>query len=400
MTTGPGTHRRGLVAGLAVTETVSWGILYYAFPVLLPAMERDLGWSRTTLIGAFTVGIIMSGLAAFPVGRLLDHRGARPLMTGGSLLATLAVVGWATATSTPAFYAAWLAIGVAMALVLYEPAQVVLVKQFGADATRAITVLTLVAGFASTIFQPLTAVLVRHLDWRTTLLLLAGGLAVVTVPVHFLVLPDRPPQSSTPLPATPAAVAEGTDRALRLLTIAFTLAVATMSAAIVHLIPYLVDRGWSPLTAAIGGGTLGATQVAARVAFGPTARRIPAARLAAGILALPAAGAVVLRLSGGGPSAWVAIALLGTAQGTSTLLRPMLLSRLRGPHGYGRLAATSAAATTIARATAPLVLAAVAAWAGYSPGLVGFAILSLVAAALAHLALVDPTSRHPISAPA
>jgi MFS family permease len=387
--TGPGSHHRGLVAGLAVTETVSWGILYYAFPVLLPTMERDLGWSRTTLIGAFTLGLITSGLAAFPVGRLLDHRGARPLMTGGSVLATFAVVGWAAARSTPAFYAAWLAIGIAMALVLYEPAQVVLVKQFGADATRAITILTLVAGFASTIFQPLTAVLVKHLDWRPTLFLLAGALALITVPVHFLVLPDRSRQSITRLSPTPAPTTENSDRALRLLTIAFTLAVATMSAAIVHLIPYLVDRGWSPLTAAVGGGTLGATQVVARVAFGPTARRIPTPRLAAGILALPAAGAVVLRLSGGGPSAWVAIALLGAAQGTSTLLRPMLLSRLRGPLGYGRLAATSAAATTIARATAPLVLAAVAAWVGYGPGLIGFALLSLVAAVLAHHALVD-----------
>ena len=133
---------------------MSWGILYYAFPVLLPAMERDLGWSRTTLIGAYTVAVIVSGLAALPVGRLLDHRPARPLMTAGSILATVAVLGWAAANTVGAFYVVWIAIGAAMALVLYEPAQVVLVKQFGAHATRAITTLTLVAGFASTIFQP------------------------------------------------------------------------------------------------------------------------------------------------------------------------------------------------------------------------------------------------------
>jgi MFS family permease len=84
---------RGLVPGLAVTETVSWGILYYAFPVLLPAMERDLGWSRTTLIGAYTAAVIVSGLAALLVGRLLDHHPARPLMTAGSVVATAAVLG-------------------------------------------------------------------------------------------------------------------------------------------------------------------------------------------------------------------------------------------------------------------------------------------------------------------
>jgi MFS family permease len=112
-------------------------------------------------------------------------------MTGGSILAVLAVVAWATATSGPAFYAAWLAIGVAMALVLYEPAQVVLVKQFGAGATRAITAMTLVAGFASTIFQPVTALLADHLDWRGALLVLAAVLAIVTVPLHWMLLPHR-----------------------------------------------------------------------------------------------------------------------------------------------------------------------------------------------------------------
>ena len=240
---------RGLVPGLAITETVSWGILYYAFPVLLPAMERDLGWSRTTLIGAYTVAVIVSGLAALPVGRLLDHRPARPLMTAGSVLATVAVLGWAAATTVGGFYLAWIAIGAAMALVLYEPAQVVLVKQFGAHATRAITTLTLVAGFASTIFQPLTAILATHLDWRTALIVLAVALAAVTIPIHLLVLPSRHTNPGPrPVTATDRRRA-GPDPAVTLLTIAFTLAMATMAAGIVHLIPYLVDHGWSPVLA-------------------------------------------------------------------------------------------------------------------------------------------------------
>ena len=155
---------------------MSWGILYYAFPVLLPAMERDLGWSRTTLIGAYTVAVIVSGLAALPVGRLLDRRPSRSLMTAGSILATLSPCSGGPQPSTVgAFYVAWVAIGAAMALVLYEPAQVVLVKQFGVHATRAITTLTLVAGFASTIFQPVTAILADRLGWRTALVVFGVG---------------------------------------------------------------------------------------------------------------------------------------------------------------------------------------------------------------------------------
>ena len=98
---------------------------HYAFPVLLPVMERDLGWSRTTLIVAYIVAVITAGLAALAVGPLLDRHPARPLMTAGSILAVLSVVGWAAASSLGAFYAVWIAAGIATALVLYEPAQVV-----------------------------------------------------------------------------------------------------------------------------------------------------------------------------------------------------------------------------------------------------------------------------------
>jgi predicted MFS family arabinose efflux permease len=377
---------RGLVPGLAVTETVSWGILYYAFPVLLPAMERDLGWSRTTLIGAYTVAVITSGMAALPVGRLLDRRPARPLMTTGSILATFGVLAWAAASNVGAFYVVWIAIGVAMALVLYEPAQVVLVKRFGHHATRAITTLTLVAGFASTIFQPATALLEHRFGWRTSLVVLAVALAAITIPIHAVVLPHRNP------PTTAAGTAvrrppRRPERAVVLLNVAFTLAMATMAAGIVHLIPYLVDHGWTPVLAALAAGTLGATQVAARVAFGPAARRTTPANLAVVILGLPAVGVVVLALSDGNWTAWVAVAVLGAAQGTATLLRPMLLARLHGPDGYGRLAATSAATTTIARATAPLILAMIAAIASYGIGLTLFALASTAAALIAKRAL-------------
>ena len=160
---------RALLAGLSVTETVSWGICYYGFAVLLPPMERDLGWSRATLVGAFTIAVIVSGFAAFPVGRWLDRGSARLLMTSGSVLATIGVLAWSQSNSVLAFYASWLLLGAAMGLVLYEPAQVVLIKQFGLRATRAITTLTLVAGFASTIFQPTIAALQDAIGWREAL---------------------------------------------------------------------------------------------------------------------------------------------------------------------------------------------------------------------------------------
>jgi cyanate permease len=392
---------RRLLAGLAVTETVSWGICYYGFAVLLPPMERDLGWSRATLVGAFTLAVIVSGFAAFPVGRWLDRGSARSLMTTGSVIATVGVLAWSQSRTVAAFYGSWLLIGIAMGLVLYEPAQVVLVKQFGSRATWAITVLTLVAGFASTIFQPTLAALQDARGWRSALAIAAVGLGIVTISIHALVLPGRPLRRRAASPP-PAAAGRGVvarpppvavrDPAMVGLTVAFTLSIGAMSAAIVHLIPYLTDHGWSDVDAAVAAGLIGATQVAARVVFGAFAERVPPARLALLILLVPVGGIAVLGSSNGSASAWVAVVLLGIGQGTSTLLRPLVLAKRLDPLVYGRGAAQSAAWSTVARAVAPLLLAG-AAGLGAEGYTVGFAVLALAGVAgaiVAHRSLLTP----------
>jgi MFS family permease len=408
MSGGTSPRPRGLLAGLAVTETVSWGICYYGFAVLLPPMERDLGWSRATLVGAFTIAVIVSGFAAFPVGRWLDRGSARVLMTAGSVLATLGVLAWSQSRTVPAFYGSWLLIGVAMGLVLYEPAQVVLIKQFGRRATWAITTLTLVAGFASTIFQPTIAALQDARGWRSALTVCAVGLGLVTITIHAIVLPGRPARAiahaAPVIPATPAAFEDSRhgrtgplvparDPAMLGLTVAFTLSIGAMSAAIVHLIPYLTDHGWSDLRAAIAAGLIGATQVAARVVFGLFADRVAAARLALVVLLVPVTGIVLLASSNGAATAWLAVALLGIGQGTSTLLRPLVLSRRLDPLVYGRGAAQSAAWSTVARAVAPLLLAGAAVLGanGYPIGFAVAAVAGIAGAVVAYRSLLLPT---------
>jgi predicted MFS family arabinose efflux permease len=379
-----------------VSETVSWGICYYGFAVLLPPMERDLGWSRATLVGAFTIAVIVSGLSAFPVGRWLDRGSARLLMTSGSVLATLGVLAWSRADSVIAFYGAWLLLGIAMGLVLYEPAQVVLVKQFGTRATRAITALTLVAGFASTIFQPTIAAMQDAIGWRDALVVLAVGLGAVTITIHALVLPGRPTSAvlepvAARRPGAPLAPTVR-DPAMLGLTIAFTLSIGAMSAATVHLIPYLTDHGWTDLHAALAAALIGVTQVAARVAFGIVAERVTPARLALAVLLVPVAGIIVLACSDGNAAAWAAIGMLGVGQGASTLLRPLVLSARLHALAYGRGAAQSAAWSTVARAVAPLLLAGAAGIgaAGYPIGFAVAALLGSAGAVVAHRSLLVP----------
>src|SRR5581483_2552920 len=144
-----------IVVALAVTETISWGILYYTFAVVLPAMERELHWSRIAMTGAFSAALLASGVAAPLVGRWLDHRGPRLLMTAGSCAATALVIAWSQAEKLPTFYLIWVGIGITMATLLYEPAFVVVNAWFVRRRSRALSIVTFVAAFASTIFIPL-----------------------------------------------------------------------------------------------------------------------------------------------------------------------------------------------------------------------------------------------------
>ena len=89
---------------LAISQPVSWGILFYGFGVMVTPTQAEMGWSRAELTGAFSLAMLISGLAAVPVGRWLDRHGARGLMTVGSIAATLLVIAWARVTTLLGFY--------------------------------------------------------------------------------------------------------------------------------------------------------------------------------------------------------------------------------------------------------------------------------------------------------
>jgi len=161
-----------IVAALAVTQTIGYGVLYYAFAVLLRPMAESLGASPAAVTGALTASILAGAAVSVPVGRWLDRHGGRALMTTGSIAATALVLAWSQVRTVAQLYAVMIGIGLTMAMVLYDPALAVVVSWFD-ERRRANAVLgvILVAGFASTIFFPLTAVLVEHHGWRGTLVI-------------------------------------------------------------------------------------------------------------------------------------------------------------------------------------------------------------------------------------
>ena len=198
------------IAGtLAVTETASWGVLYYAFAVFLVPMQEEMGWSRAAVTGAYSLGLLVSGLAAPLVGHWLDRHGPRGLMTIGSTAGAALLLVWASVEDLLVFYLVWVGIGLAMAATLYEPAFAVLAKWFERGRARALLLVTLAGGLASTIFLPLSAWQVEAQGWRGALFALAAILALLTILPHALVLrrspedprpPSRRPPAHTPTP--------------------------------------------------------------------------------------------------------------------------------------------------------------------------------------------------------
>lgn len=395
----PGSLRRALAA-LCVTEIVSYGVIYYAFPVLAAQIAADTGWSRTAVTAAYSAGNLAGAAAGIPAGRLLQRCGPRAVMTAGSVLGAASVAGIAAAPSYWWFLAAWLAAGVASAGLFYPPAFAALTVWYGPRRVQALTTLTLAAGFASTIFAPLTSALAGQLNWRQVYLVLAAVLPAVTIPAHaFALRPPWPRQSAqpadpSPLPEEKAATLP-TDRhvlasrAFLQLVTAATLCAFVQYAALVNLVPLLTGRGLSPGLAAWALGLGGAGQVAGRLCYRALESRAGArGRAAAGI----AAGAAVTLLLGllPGPAALLVAAsvIAGAVRGIFTLTEATLVADQWGAGRYAVINGVFNAPLTAAGAVAPSIGAGIAALTGSYPAM--FAVLAAVAAAGAALAATSP----------
>jgi predicted MFS family arabinose efflux permease len=372
-----------VVAALGITETVGYGVLAYAFAVLLVPMQEETGWSAAAITGAYSLAVLVSGLAGVRVGRLLDHRSPRLPMTAGSALGALLVLAWSRADSLLELYLVFAGLGVAMALVLYEAAFVVVTSWFRARRRAALTALTLVAASASFVFSPLTERLASALGWRDAVAVLALVLAAVTVPLHALVLRPAPAHAAATEP--PARRRDLLARPpFRLLVGSFALGSFVTVAVAVHVVALLVGRGESPSFAAFAAGLMGLAQIPGRILFALAGRRLGRAATAAGVFGLGAAALVLLALAQARPAVLAAVVAFGMSNGMATLLRATLVADLYGRRSYGAISGVVGAFTLAARAAAPFGAALLAlAPGGYTTVLVALAAAAAVAAAAA-----------------
>lgn len=346
---------------------MSWGVLYYAFPVLSDTISDTEGWSRPALTAAFSLGLVVNAVAGIAAGRIMQRRGPRGVMTGASVLGVCAVLVIATAPNLGVFFAGWVLAGVAMSGTLYAPAFAAVTVWFGEHRVRALTAITLIAGLASTVFAPLTALLDDHLGWRGAWLVLAAALALLTVPTHWVALrpawPDLPTGTRGHEPTggedEPAEMPTGGE--LALLAGAFTVSTLGVYGAVVNLVPLLTHRGIDVGTAAIVLGLGGAGQVLGRLGYARLSRTLSLRARTVGILAGTAVTTGLLGLVPG--PLWlliIASVLAGNARGIFTLVQATALSDRWGSTHYARINGVFTAPIMGASAVAPFAGAGLA----------------------------------------
>jgi len=353
-----------IAIALAITETVSYGVMFYAKDVFIIPMENALGWSRSELTGGFSLALLIAAGMAIPVGYWLDKRGSRLLMSFGSVGATILVLMWSRVTTFNEFIIIWALMGFCYSAVLYEPAFAVIATWFVHKRGTAMAIVTFAAGFASTIFIPLSDALLVAFGWQDAIFILGIILGVVTIPLHILVLRRRPsdlglfPDGEAIIPQTKQTSAVNLQSVLKsrffwILTIAFAISTLSMSAVRVHFIPLLVSFGINPSTAALASGSIGIMQVTGRVFFAPIERHFSSKSMVIGVFMLMTLSLFILLLGGSPLLIILFIALYGMAVGTHTLVRPLIVADVYGAIFYGRISSVMSVFLTFSVTIAP-----------------------------------------------
>jgi MFS family permease len=353
---------RKTIGILAFTQIASWGSLYYAFAVLAPSIGRELGITAETAFAAFSWSLLVAGVAATPVGALVDRHGGRWVMAAGSLASALGLAWMSRCTTVVSYFGAWSVIGLAMALTLYEAAFATINRKVEVGAPRAISTLTLFAGFASTIFWPLTLAVSSHLGWRDTYLAYAALQLAVCLPLHLWLgrdVPRAPVCANAPRDSHTLAEAVR-HPAFWKLALAFSANVFIFSALAVHLIPLLQSLGHSAATAVLLASLVGPMQVAGRIGERTLARDKAPQAVGRFVFATLPFGLLALALLG--TRAW-AVALFcvlyGMSNGVLTIIRGTLPRAMFGARHYGAITGALAMPSLLSKAAGPLVAAAI-----------------------------------------
>ncbi len=350
------TTRAGTVAALGTAQTLAWASSYYLPAIIAAPLAQDLGIGVPTVFAAFSCALLVSAFLGPHAGRAIDRWGGRPVLMATNGVFALGLALLALAQGPWGLFIAWAVLGLGMGSGLYEAAFAALVRLYGTGSRNAITGITLLAGFASTVGWPLTSWLQAEFGWRTACFAWAGLHLVLGLPLNAW-LPraaPHPAQAPSAPPAAQVADAEVPARAAALLSFVFAATWFISTAMAAHL-PRVLQASGATLAAAVAVGALiGPAQVGARLLeFGALRRVHPlvSARIAAALHPLGVAVIAVL----GAPAAAVFGILHGAGNGILTIAKGTLPLVIFGPQGYGHRQGVLMVPARVAQALAPWV---------------------------------------------
>lgn len=381
-----------VILALGATQTLAWASSVYLPALVADPIARDLSISANWIFGAYSGALVIAGLLGPRIGRQIDRVGGRPVLSFSNLMLAAGLVLLGFAHSIAMLMAAWVLLGIGMGYGLYDAAFGVLGRIYGEAARGAITGITLIAGFASTIGWPLTAYGLAYIGWRDTCFAWAAAHVVIALPLNLVMLPR--------VPDTQAAVDQTAkphipiDRTMVLLSLAFAL-VWIVSGAMAAQFPRILEAaGATRLEAVAAGALIGPAQVLARlfeIGFLSRYHPIVSARLA---FIMHPLGALIVGLSGGAATASVFAIFHGAGNGVITIARGTLPLAIFGPKNYAYRLGLLGAPARMAQAPAPLIFGLLIDWMG-SGVLIVSSALSLIALAALFFLNVKPCTASP-----
>ena len=358
---------RALTHFLGIGQICSWGAFYYAFPMIALAMQTELGWTKSDLYGALTLGLLISAVLTYPVGVAIDRGYGRSVMAAASAATAILMVLWSYTQSLTNFYILAAGIGALQAAILYEPAFAILARRVGPLNSRAgITSITLWGGFASTVFIPFEQFLLDGWGWRTSLWILAAVNILCAVGYLYFVRPQLDVVHSTH--ANTRAANNTRDQnivreALRgpvfwLLLVALTIYASMMSTFTFHMYPLLQEKDISTTEVVQIIAVIGPAQVLGRLLVSRFAPRLSMRVLGSVLVGIfPFVFCLLLSDS---KSFWLlagAFGVYGLTNGIFTIVRSQVVPEMLSQHAYGALNGLLTVPVTVARAIGPVIAA-------------------------------------------
>jgi len=364
---------RRFVARHAVAQLILWSGFYYLMPALLPAMLADTGWSAITVSGAITAGFLLWAMLCPLAGNMVDRGNFGVAMRVAGAVGAALLLTAASTHSMAVACASLLLLGGPMAMTLYDPCFSVMIRRFGpgVQSRRAITSVTLVAGFATLVTFPAVAwMIAAGVGWRWVMALFAGMVLAAV-----LILPRD--ADDIPVPAKAANAAEGcTGKGRRTLAIGIAFALIMFGhALLLFQLPAQLVRAGGDATALMLPMVLGPAQIAGRLAWQAAQTMLRLEAAAIGLFGLMCLPPMILLLGDGMSVVLVALVVQGAGYGVHTILRPVLSAEWLPEAGFSRRLGVIAMTGLLMMAVAPLV----GAWAAAAFGFAALLALVLLA---------------------